>query len=412
MSKYCAKCGEELVSENGACEGCGKKTNLIKPFMAIVLLTIIIVGFGFHQPNVDNPKYQESPKEFIKKVYGSKTCEEFFSYFSSEISDKLKEDGLQISDEECAGSYEDFFSGMTCEEIINKDELNLKYVKFDLDNSDYSYIVQCSTEADTKGYFFLNDNESGGSYTIVNSGEDIEEEVRKEQAKEEEKKKEMEILKNTSNPAYRIAPDEFIIDEKNIISELPEDGKSVWVEEVQDENTIIVSYIILKGGEQIITLAVVDIYGLSDLSGCQKEESVKFLKQLVEHKYVYLSRGFNSLPADEFPDMPKKFLLKYVDIWKEDIRMPSISEAYKDTPGVSVEVNTVMVYAGYGYYPIDAYKNKKYQLEGDLDFSGSYPGIKTPFAALGLKERFANLEEVAKVAKRGFWNEGVCSSVQ
>ena len=177
----------------------------------------------------------------------------------------------------------------------------------------------------------------------------------------------------TTNPAYRFLPDDFIVDTENIISDLPDDNKSVWVEEVLGEHTISVSYIILKDGEQFITFAKVDIFSLEYiLSECKENEAIRFIKKFIEHKYVYLSGGHNDYNAFD-----KKHISKIISILKNDI---DITDKINQT-GNSIDVNQALVRLGYG-------------IPTDSMFSSPY------------RQKLINYREVAEVAKRGFW--GIC----
>lgn len=179
-----------------------------------------------------------------------------------------------------------------------------------------------------------------------------------------------------TNPAYLLYPQDFLVDYDEKISNLPEDDKSVWVEEIIDQRTIQVSYIILKEGESIITFRDVKIAGLSDyLSGCSKEKAVGFLKKFIEHKYIYLKRVNNSGVLSS-----SDYIIRSAYILGEDIE-PSL---FADTASPeTVDVAMTLIKNGYG---ISAYSDL-------FDFS-AYQKMKS-------------MQEVAEVAKKGFW--GLCN---
>ena len=194
-----------------------------------------------------------------------------------------------------------------------------------------------------------------------------------------------EQLLSTTNPAYLVSPESFVIDEENIISNLPDDNKSVWVEEVVNENTIRVSYIIQKGGENIITFATVSLYGIKQTqSECFEREATKFLKKFIEHKYVYLSSMGADIPTFAKRHFPKKFLSRYVKIWKQDVDVQRVIKLYADKTGEDeIKVNVTLVRLGY-----------------------AIPFQDEPFIIMD--NSFNDALEVAKVAKEGFWGD-ICN---
>lgn len=189
--------------------------------------------------------------------------------------------------------------------------------------------------------------------------------------------KEDNELLATTNPVYLASPSSFIIDKDRKISDNPEDNKSVWVEKIIDNNTIIISYFVSKGNETFLTFRTVDIAGISErVSDCRKQEAINYLRIFIEKKYVYLIT-----PKDLDAQIHIKNLLRYAYILGKDI-----SETFMDTsqigPEESLRVEEVLVYGGYAVVDIST---------GDY---GYLYDLKT------------NGQEVAEVAKRGFW--GTC----
>ena len=381
----------------------------MKKQFTILLISVFILSLlallSLLNKDSNFPKQEKgSPVLFMEKVFNSKTCEEFLSFFSDEmkilVADEIGSNNVENCNKELEKNVKEF-NISSCREI-NKEHLNLNRINLETDMPIFSNVVYCEKEEFS---FFLNYNELDKIYKIVNMGNDIKEETILKKEEEEIKNQEIESRKNTSNPAYKISPKAFVIDEENIISELPDDNKSVWVEEIVDENTIIVSYIILKGNENIITFATVNLYGLKNLSGCHKDEAIKFLKQFIEHKYVYLDGGYNSFPRNDYSKIPKyvkipnKFLLKYVSILKEDVNILSVFDLNKDKKNEEkIEVNSTMVYFGYGESMVPP--NMPVRL-----FENYYAHTSQ---SIQLRIKLENIQEVAKVAKRGFWADGVC----
>lgn len=410
MQKYCTKCGAE--KNNESCVNCGKKNNTSYVGKAFVILLMLFSILAIALPSLKN--YEEppnapkiSPVEFTHAFFNVKTCPELKSFLSDNIKsskDYLESKELNENVETCNKKLNEAFlefENIQCEEISLKD-IEIDDADLNIIISEYSNIVLCNkipkNEDDSDVLIFLIYDNFDMSYKVefITDSDSIKRDIEFKKA-EIKKEEEIQLRKNTTNPAYKISPEAFIIDEKDIISELPDDNKSVWVEKIIDENTIMVSYIILKGNENIITFATVDLYGLSHV-GCYREEAIKFLKQFIEHKYVYLSGGYNYFSEDEYPKVPKKFLLKYVKIWKQDIdtSMPMLDRLYSDKYGEDeIEVNTTMVYMGYGQTASG--------LPGHLNNYYQYT-----LESKQLRIKFKNIEEVAHVAKRGFWADGVC----
>ncbi len=379
-------------------------------YLTLLLFVVIIILFFYSPQDVPEQK-KISSVLFVEKVFSSNTCNEFISFFDGEakkiVADDIGLDDIEECDKERKENIEEF-SNLSCNEIDKKD-LNLDYIDLGVDMPIFSDVVYCiDTEEDNEGiFFFLNYNGSKKTYKIVNGGGNIEKEVKLRRKEEEIRNKEIEARKNTTNPAYLISPELFVIDERNIISDLPDDDKSVWVEEVIDENTIRVSYIILKGGENIITFATVSLYGIGKTqSECFKGEAIKFLKKFIEHKYIYLSGGYNYFPKKTYPKVPEKFLLKYVRIWKQDVNVSIISKLHSSITDNEneIEVNAAIVYLGYGmptrYYP--SFLLTRLAGENECYYLDSAESIK-------LRGSLENMEEFAKVAKRGFWADNVCN---
>lgn len=177
-----------------------------------------------------------------------------------------------------------------------------------------------------------------------------------------------------TNPVYLVAPSGLLIDTENIISNNPEDNKSVWVEEVIDPDTIKVSYIILKGGERILTFRVIKLAGLCPLAGsCRINQATGFLKKFIEHKYIYLHtpKNYVNLRDD---------LIKYAYILKEDVDT-SLFDISVSTSN-ELDIGISLVITGYA---------RTCGLTSDFYY----------------ESRLKNEEEVAQVAKRGFW--GTCN---
>ena len=365
-----------------------------------VILAILLI---FSLPKGDNKTVSQekpSPISFMENVFSVKTCNEFVMFFDGEAKAELEKENKDnfATTEECNENFIDHFNNnsIQCREV-DKNVLNFDYINLGAQKNrpSYSDVVLCSKKSEKDVYFFLEYNKQEGVYKIKAIGGDIKEEV--EVTKKEE---EIELRKNPTNPAHRISPEAFIVDEENIISELPDDNKSVWVEMVIDENTIMVSYIILKGNENIITFATVHLYGLKDLGGCHKNEAVKFLKQFIEHKYVYLSGDCNIFPLEpeyaKFLGIPDKFLLKYVKILKEDVNISSVYDLHRDKKNdEKIEVNTTILYMGYGQPMVAGISIEKLCKNNAVEL-------------LFLPKKLKDIEEVAKVAKRGFWADDVC----
>lgn len=202
----------------------------------------------------------------------------------------------------------------------------------------------------------------------------------------------------TTNPAYLLSPEEFIVDVENRIFNLPDNHKSVWVEEVINEYRIKVSYIILKGGENIITFAHINLYGIESLefpskmtfdAECQREQAINFLKKFIEHKYVYLSDyKLNSVGTKIYipteyrgSHLNKKYLTRIVTILKEDVDIPELRKYYNNMEySEGIEVNLSLARLGYT--------------------NTVYPFLYDDVIA----HWFKGEEEVARVAKKGFWN--------
>ena len=431
MTKYCTKCGKEMSQDGKFCVSCGnpfkesEKSNsknevnstkiLVVLFLFILIFSIVLSSANENSSSIPN---KPSAILFVKDVFNSKTCDAFLSSFNGEIINEIKE-GMTLSDkEECEGELVEKLNDLNnalnffkqCEEL-NKDDLNFDYIKFESIKTmpAYSDIVLCSSELIEGMYFFLNYNELKNTYKIVNVGMDNKKGIIAEREEERKVKeienKEIELRKNPTNPAHRVSPEAFVIDEENIISELPDDNKSVWVEMVIDENTIMVSYIILKGNESIITFATVNLYFLAGLSDCYQDEATKFLKQSIEHKYVYLDGGYNYFSKNEYPDIPKKFLLKYVKIWKQDFGVSTaiVDRLYGDKHGEDeIEINTAMIRLGYAK-TVPGGLSERFASQLNNYYDNDRPAEK-----MMLRRRLENEQEVAKVAKRGFWADDVC----
>ena len=429
MQKYCTKCGKEIPQNSKFCVSCGnllkesEKINsksgvnstkiLVVLFLFILIFSIVLSSTNENNssvPNIPNKPNKPSAISFVKDTFNSKTCDEFISCLGKELradAERFLPDNIEECNEELVKNFDELNNGVDfnkqCREL-NKDDLNLDYIELALMEVKprYSDVILCSGESEADGSFFLNYNELENNYKIVNMGEDIKEEERKV---EEIKNKEIELRKNPTNPAHRISPEAFIIDEENIISELPDNNKSVWVEMIIDENTIMVSYIILKGNESIITFATVNLYFVAGLSDCYQNEAVKFLKQSIEHKYVYLSGGYDYFPKSKYPDVPKKFLLKYVKIWKQDFGVSTAiaNRFYGDKHAEDeIEINTAMIRLGYAKVIAGGLSER---FASQLN---NYYDNDRPVEKMMLRRQLENIEEVAKVAKRGFWADDVC----
>ncbi|MDO8669112.1 MAG: zinc ribbon domain-containing protein [Candidatus Buchananbacteria bacterium] len=184
---------------------------------------------------------------------------------------------------------------------------------------------------------------------------------------------------STTNPVYLSNPNGFIIDSEKQISNDPDDNKSVWVEKVVDNNTIIVSYLIIKGNENFITFRTIEITGIYDIGSndCRSRLATDFLKRFIEHKYVYLATPEDYKSVDKL----KPRLLRYVSILSSDVD-PLVLDFSKLKSDEQISVEKNLVYAGYAV--------ANYHI-GDFNY------------ALGLQN---NEQEVARAAKRGFW--GTC----
>ena len=431
--KYCTKCGFKSQQDSKSCCDCGNpfeeneksnsknKVNSTK-ILVVLFLFILIFSIILLSANKSNDSFKPnkpSAISFVKNSFNSKTCDEYFSYLSNEMTADMKHIMRSDSTEECNEQIVEGFNEINnkmdfdkqCKEL-NKDNLNFDYIELGLTEIKpmYSDVILCSDELMGNYYFFLNYNELENNYKIVNDGEDVKEKVVKEKEREREieeiENKAIELRKNPTNPACRVSPEAFIIDEENIISELPDNNKSVWVEMVMDENTIMVSYIILKGNENIITFATVDLYGLSNLETCKKEKATKFLKQFIEHKYVYLDGGYEHFAKNKYQrtslKVPKKLLLKHVKIWKQDIDISTevMNRLYGDKHGEDeIEVNTAMISSGFAIT-----MSATMAIHITTNYGYSFKGLEYE----RLSKRFENEQEVAKVAKRGFWADGVC----
>jgi len=163
---------------------------------------------------------------------------------------------------------------------------------------------------------------------------------------------------NITNPGYLLSPENFLVDEDNIIKIFPGDWKPVWVEEVMDPTTLKVSYFVVQSGKQVLTFATVRISSLAELgryvSGeCKKEQALKFLKKLVENRYVYLSDGCGDnilhfdgkdnllADIDNAPDKykVKKFIIKSVNILNEDLDISRFGTDFAELIAPYAETN-------------------------------------------------------------------------
>ena len=390
--------------------------------MFLLFLSIIIIKTGSLDSDglTSNKPITVSPVDVAYKFLYAETCLEFDSYLSNDIRstssymeqyDEMNKD-IEKCDRELKESKGEEDINVQCKETNVKDiKVNSEDLK--IVASEFSKIVLCNempkNEDDPDFLLFLSYDKSDMVYKIefMTDSDSINSDIKykKAEAKEE---MEAQLRKNTTNPAYKKFPNEFITDEDNIITNLPDDNKSVWVEKVIDENTILVSYIILRDNENIITFATIDLYGLRDNTDCREEKAVEFLKIFIEHKYVYLDGGYNSFSLEGHPDIPAKLILKFVKILKEDVSLPTenINNLYGDENDTDmIDVNTSMVSLGFAsvMFPAMIFDYKD-QNNGKARYSKEFfmPDYDI------IQKRLENIGQVAKIAKRGFWADGVC----
>ncbi len=198
----------------------------------------------------------------------------------------------------------------------------------------------------------------------------------------------------SSNPGYLLSGKTILLDDTGTISKLPEDGKSVWVEDIIDENTIKVSYFVVQAGEQILTFADVKLIGLYELNGCRKSMSKDFLASLLKHKYVYLAGGcFGGVG-----DTSKKLISKYVYIILEESGLensedftPILSNMSEQKFGFNMlNVNYLLLAGGYA-------------MATEVDFGAS--ACSSQFSQQNFYKNIKTYIEVAQVSNKGFWGQ-------
>lgn len=215
---------------------------------------------------------------------------------------------------------------------------------------------------------------------------------------------------STTNPEYLKQPDQYIIDSKRIISDLPENGIAVWVEEVLDENTLTISHVVEKGDERFLTFQDIDLAGLRDFDNEQvhcvepllkglmprffngrKEEArsqaIQYLKKLIEHKYVFLIVPEKDKQKECY--LPRGIAFNLGKPKAEGIeRFAMLPREEMDgdmstTTSESIEVSLMMIEDGFG----------KYNYNGEC-----YEGI----FAQEVKD-MKEAQEISHAAGRGFW---------
>lgn len=240
-----------------------------------------------------------------------------------------------------------------------------------------------------------------------------------------------EDFSKPTNPIYLASPEKYIIDEKNDISdpppsvhtktynitfEIPQIKKPVWVEDILDENTLKVSYIVSRNGESFLTFAAIHLYGLGDMGkDCEKEATISYLKSVLKGKNVYLSsydyngyeenkehresnEGFKSF-AKKYPISSKKVFIMDATMSEQDLKDAIANRKFYVTKNLrgDVDVNKSILASGYG-------RVGYYLTLGNPD--------KLSYHFLNSKE-YSREVEAAMAAKRGLWNADiVCNFIK
>jgi hypothetical protein len=173
---------------------------------------------------------------------------------------------------------------------------------------------------------------------------------------------------------------------------------------VLDENTLLISYLVQKGEEKILTFATLDLYGLTAIfNDCKKELSINYLRELLERRYIYPVEGCK-INDDEYmgqDEWPTKHLTQRIFLPNEAIR-PRLktatftklaAEVSSDT---ALDVNSLLVKLGYSLVA----QENDFGLPGRL--SGYYSCKKNDTQLFKLLK---SEQEVANITQRGIWGQ-------
>lgn len=248
-----------------------------------------------------------------------------------------------------------------------------------------------------------------------------------------------EDFTNLTNPDYLASPGEFIIDKNNDISSTPPQFRTksdsletnrmkrpVWVEDILDENTLKVSYVVTQNGEKFLTFAAIHLYGLRDVADdCEREESISFLKSFLKGKNIYLSSsdygGYEEFTecresSEKFGEFVKKYPITSKKIFIMDVELND-TFTWKALTFRDIKDSKATLANGKNLYIIEKSFGIIDANESIISSGYGYRKVWFPFCSDKSEKlhydytKFSNDDrqtEAAKVAKRGIWGD-ICN---
>ena len=92
-----------------------------------------------------------------------------------------------------------------------------------------------------------------------------------------------------TNPDYLANPSSFVVDRQNVVSAIPLANAPVWVENLWDENSLLVSYPVIANGKKVLKVQQLNLVELYDynyltITGTTQNPVVDILKR--QNKYA------------------------------------------------------------------------------------------------------------------------------
>jgi len=214
-----------------------------------------------------------------------------------------------------------------------------------------------------------------------------------------------------TNPVYLKNPSEYLVDRENIVeAEWPVDSE-LWVEKVEDSAVLLVSYPVVKVGQNILIVRQLKIPALMQQNWypavtvtsfetikCLEDEAMGFLNRNLLHEYVYLihdDQPYTYVPSEaqlNFDSGHQQWLLQMIDSYGKN----------------KISVAEFVIANGYGSFRWgdSGYNSKDYYDTSNYIVISFDDKDYLSYSAGHRRKNLYDQEVVAKLAKRGFW--GIC----